>query len=67
MNKLAGTLQKVTVILLMALLFGACTDPKGNAQRIPDPKEIDKKFEYGNYYPDYRDLYADVYKRQRSC
>ncbi len=61
MNKLAGTLQKVTVILLMTLLFGACNDPMGNAQRIPDPKEIDKKFEYGNYYPDYRDLYTDTW------
>ncbi len=60
MNKLTGIIQKMMAVLLMAILFGAYSN-MGNNTHISDLKEIDKKFEYGNSYPDYRDLYTDTW------
>jgi hypothetical protein len=60
MNKHKSTLQKLTILLLIIVILGSCSQARQSVH-IPDPKEIDKKFEYGNTYPDYRDIYADTW------
>jgi hypothetical protein len=54
MNKQKNFFQRLTIILSITALvmLGSCGQVRQGAD-IPDPKKIDKQFEYGNTYPDY--------------
>lgn len=60
MNNHRKIIQKLALITLLIVSIGSCRQADQSVN-IPDPKEIDKKFEYGNYYPDFRDIYADTW------